>query len=335
MNKIKVLKVSLGLTLLAITALVSGLMSMISNSYEVARIRNSIIADVGQPADFTWTPENPPIEFLLEQSSSPPEFHMIIKQFGQNFENFQNLHKSLQITDLLGEGPGRGDGIKSNTLDTYNKLMTEKAGYCADYTQVFNGIAYTANIPVREWGMSFDGYSGRGHAFNEIYDYHFNKWVFIDPFNSFYVLDKQTGIPLSTMEFRQRLSENTAENNSLITPINMERFGFRDSQDAIEYYQRGADQFFLWFGNNVFSYDNHQAIRSFGSVSRAVEQILGIFFGVMPRIKLVISDSNIGQIKSLFAKRNTFIILSSLFIIIFLVLLVQLFILYNTWRKAP
>ncbi len=306
---------------------------MVSNSYEIARIRNSLIADIGQADDFSWAPTNIPPDFLLEKAPIPVEFKQLVERLDKSYSESDSWGKSLQISQHLEQGPGRGDGIKSSTLNTYKTMMTSKAGYCSDYTQVFNGIAYSADIPVREWGMSFDGYSGRGHAFNEIYDHRIGKWIFVDSFNSFYVLDKKTNIALSAIEFSEKLKQNKTDEIT-ITPITPERFGFRDTNHAIEYYRRGADQFFLWFGNNVLSYDNHFAIRTLGSTSRAIEQIIGITLGIFPRIKLIPSDTNKDQINLLFSKRNTFLLLLSTEILLGIGLLLQIF-MYRASANKP
>lgn len=54
--------------------------------------------------------------------------------------------------------------------------------------------------------MSFAGYSGEGHAFNEIYDHRLAKWVVIHSFFSFHLTVRASGEPLSSLELRERLA---------------------------------------------------------------------------------------------------------------------------------
>jgi hypothetical protein len=301
MKNTRKLQVAMVFTLLATSILVSLLFAMHSSPYELTRTRNSFLAKIGSYKDFTWLPSNPPGDFLWDDPSlAPPEFAAtVLMQLNSSYPSDGGWQKAVRIAQHLAEGPGIGSGIKSNTVDTYRAIMTETGGYCSDYTQVFNGIAIASNIPVREWGMSFDGYSGYGHAFNEVYDWDLRKWIFIDTFNSFYVIDLLSGVPLSVLEFRERLLTGKTR-EILVEVIEPSRFTFESNDQALAYYQRGADQFFLYLGNNVFSYDRHPIIRKLRSRSRALEQGIATIIGVQPRILIFQSGTNGEFIDALF-----------------------------------
>src|SRR3546814_14131094 len=96
--------------------------------------------------------------------------------------------------------------FQSNTRETYEKIVGGEGGYCSDYTQSFNALALAAGLDVREWGFAWADMAN-GHAFNEIWDPTLQKWVFIDSFVSFYVIDRASGIPLSSREFRASLRD--------------------------------------------------------------------------------------------------------------------------------
>jgi hypothetical protein len=162
------------------------------------------------------------------------------------------------------------------------RITTDGAGYCADYTQVYGAIGRAAGLSVREWGMSFDGYGGDGHAFNEVWDRSRGKWLFIDSFFSFYVTDPD-GEPLSATELRGHLLDGTTSELQVV-PINPARFGFKSPARALEYYRRGAPRFFLVWGNNALSYDAAPAVKAFSGVSRSAEQVAGIALGLHPRL---------------------------------------------------
>ena len=146
--------------------------------------------------------------------------------------------------------------------------------------------------------MSFDGFGGDGHAFSEAYDSTARQWIFVDPLNGFYAADQSTGRPLSVLEFRERLIADEGFESLIITPIG-EAFRFDSPRDAFNYYKRGADQFYLWFGNHVFTYDAHPIVRLFGPVSRAMEQLAAILVGLHPDIKIFATASNQSDITAL------------------------------------
>jgi hypothetical protein len=152
--------------------------------------------------------------------------------------------------------------------------------------------------------MAFDGFGGWGHAFNEIYDSRRRQWVLIDPFNSFYLVDSSTGRPLSALEFRERLYDGDVSQSIRALPIEPTAFGFRNQQHLINYFTRGRDQFYLWWGNNVLSYDTHPLVRVGNKLSRSAEQVLGLSAGVQPTIKVLLTDSNGPFVESLFRVRQ-------------------------------
>ena len=54
-------------------------------------------------------------------------------------------------------------------------------------------LAGAAGLTAREWGFSFDGFGGHGHALVEVYDRGLSKWVFLDVYNNIQALDAATG----------------------------------------------------------------------------------------------------------------------------------------------
>jgi hypothetical protein len=275
-------------------------------------VRNSLLASVGSPDDFSWRPDRPPRGFLAEPLAPPPEFQEVAREIRQDQGPFESrFQMALAISRHLTRGDHSGGAVQSTTLEAYRKIVEENRGYCSDYTQVFNGIAHAAEIPVREWGMSFEGFSGRGHAFSEIFDDRLDRWIFLDNYNSFYVVDPQTGSPLSVLELRERLRAG-ASPEIRIVPIDPPAFGFRNPERAVRYYRRGADEFFLYQGNNVFSYDEHPLVRLFGPLSRAAEQAVAILAGVHPRIRIYPTETNRPAVRGLRKTRALFLVSAGL-----------------------
>ncbi len=293
------------------------LFPMVNSGYELTRIRNSMIASPGDPHEFEWKPERPPVAFLQETAPPPLDFQRVAATIRTDLgPSASNLEVALALAQHLGEGPGPGGGgIKSSTRAAYREILTSSRGYCADYTQVMNGLAYAAGVPVREWGMSFEGYSGNGHAFNEVYDYQLSKWVFLDSFYSFYVIDRSDGRPVSSLELRERLASGEGEEALEVRVISEKQFGFKNAARALEYYRQGTDQFFLYFGNNVFSYDAHPVVAALSPLSRAMEESVGIALGIRPEIRLLRTETNREEIEGLFFRRKLFLSLGVVVII--------------------
>jgi hypothetical protein len=291
-------------------------------------IRNSLLGSVGDAADFEWTPDVIPPDFLQEERRAPQIFADAARRLFPD-ENGQGpvLERALTIAQHLASGPGRGDAIMSDTEQTYRTIIESGGGYCSDYTQVFNALAIASGLSVREWGISFDSF-GAGHAFNEVYDPSVQKWILVDSFWSLYIRDTTTGEPLSALEFQAALQDDQGFASIRFIPIVENRFGFASALDAWTYYRRAKDQFFLWWGNNVWSYDAHPLVARIGPFSRSLEQLAAISVGIHPKLKIVPTAENQQAITSLFDIRFDLVMrVSALFLlsILFLVFAIALF----------
>ena len=296
---------------------------LIDSGYEITQMRNAFIAAPGNDGDFDWTPDEAPSDFLTNLGPPPTEFREAVDAIRAASQVSSELELTLQLARHLSGGPGPGPGLKSNTRDAYRAILSDNRGYCSDYTQVLNGLAYAADIPIREWGMSFDNYSGYGHGFSEIYDRVLDQWVFVDSFYSLYVVDADSGRPLSALELRGRLAADEGADELEVRAIRPERFGFKTPDKALDYYRKGADQFYLYYGNNVFSYDAHPLVSILGRVSRALEETAGIFLGIRPEIRLVITPTNADAIEALFSRRRWFLSLAALAVALFVALVAE------------
>lgn len=301
--------VSLVLTAVALVAVGSMILPMVDSGAELTQMRNAFIAVPGESQHFDWRPDEVPEGFLVERAEPPEEFRLAVSNvLGEEPKDASNFERTLALARHLASGPGPGEGVKASTRESYRAILTEERGYCSDYTQVMNGLAHTAEIPVREWGMSFDDYSGRGHAFSEVYDDELGQWVFVDTFFSLYAVDPRDGAPLSVLQLRDRLAsgdDRTVE----IRKIDPERFGFKTPERAAAYYREGAERFFLYYGNNVFSYDANEAVAALSGLSRAAEETLGILFNIRPDIRLFPTGKNEPGMQALFARRRRFLML--------------------------
>lgn len=298
-------------SLLVIGLLLTSLIIMaylVHSPYEITRLRNALITSAGEPSDFNWQPANPPADYSLETLSPPDVIQQTVDQLGLSNAAQSELSRSLEIArHMNGPDKSNGDAIQSSFTDAYRQIVEKNIGYCSDFTQVFNGLALAADIPVREWGMSFDGFSGDGHAFSEIYDTQLGQWVFIDSFYAFYVVDPVTERPLSVLELRKRLDAGQASALAAgVRPITQDTFAFKSGELAMQYYTKGVSEFFLWFGTDVFSYDANKVIKFASKFGRSAEQAVAILLGEHPSIRVYEVAQSEPALKALSRARSLF-----------------------------
>ena len=295
-----------------------------------ARVRNSLIATAGAPADFDWPPEATPADFRSETRDPPPAIVAAVDRIERNADVAVASEFSIAkriASHLVANKSGSG-AIQSSVTDTYEQIVNRGVGYCADYSQVFSALALAMNIPVREWGIAWDGF-GMGHTFNEIFDTGINKWIFIDAYHSMYVVDRVSGRPLSALEFQARLLQAAERSTVAVVPIDNDKFFFENGDAALRYYARGADQFYLFWGNNVFSYDDHVVVRSLKDLPRAVEVMGAIASRVHPQIRLVETDTNDAHIHALLRVRSLLLAAFALAVAMTAVLIWQVVLAYR------
>ena len=272
--------------MLAAAASLAYLGFQVDSSQDLVLLRNAVIVDVKAEGAYQWTPDSIPADYLAETLPTPEPLERFAMEASGGSTPADDFETAVSLARALGQNRKRGRGpIQDDTVTALERITADGAGYCADYTQVYGALGRAAGLSVREWGMSFDGYGGDGHAFNEVWDRTRGKWLFIDSFNSFFVTDSN-GQPLSATEFRGALLDGTT-NQLQVVPINPAKFGFKSPARVVEYYRRGAPRFFLVWGNNVLTYDAAPAVKAFSGVSRSAEQVVGIVSGLQP--KLVIS----------------------------------------------
>jgi hypothetical protein len=277
-----------------ITALAAiTLLLMAVPSTEAVRIRNALLFEGVSESTIQWAPDNVPGDFRAESGPVPLVFQSFVSDLrGVETPEFDGIEFGQLVGERLVANGQVGGAVQSTSVETLDAIVSKGTGYCADYTQVVNGLAFAAGVGVREWGMSFDGFGGNGHAFNELYDKGLGQWVFFDTFYSFYVVDQATGRPLSALEFRDRLRSSEEWESIDLKPLSASGNRFKTKQLALEYYARGVDQFYLYNGNNVFEYDSSALVRLGARISRSAEQVLAILSGVHPRILIPENPEN-------------------------------------------
>ena len=274
---------------------VASLAPHLTDSAELVRLRNTLLLDVDESTRFDWTPATMPADFAVEHAPPAPRFKervvaLHLDALPSDWERALAIGRHL----LAHRQTHVGDPIQSDLEDTYRIIRSGAKGYCGDYVDVFAALAIAAGLPVRSWAFSFDGFGGRGHVFNEVWDAQAGKWRMIDVFHNYYITGAD-GAPVSALEFRtamltqpQSLQFHSIEPSAL--PV------FKYEARARQFYERGLGQWYLWWGNDVFTYDDAMLVRIFGPVSRGLEQLGGITQQVYPHIRVLMDDGNREQV---------------------------------------
>ena len=147
--------------------------------------------------------------------------------------------------------PLGGGAIQADLRTTLRRIEERGDGYCADYVRSFSALALAAGIPVRSWAFSFDGFGGHGHVIPEIWNRQASRWQLVGVFNNLAYLDRK-GEPLSAMEFRAQLLEGRTD-LQFQTLVPSARPGFVHPEKIRNYYDRGATEWYLWWGSNPYS----------------------------------------------------------------------------------
>jgi len=252
-------------------------------SIDAVRVRNSMVTELGQPIDVDWSPNAAPEEFHWEQRPAPTRFVDVVKEVLRDAPaDMTDFETALRLARHLKANAREGQPIQASAWLTYQKITTGQGGYCSDFTQTINALALSAGLSVREWGFTWESLAN-GHAFNEIWEPSLHKWIFLDSFHGFYVVDNNSGTPLSGLELRSHLLDGDDPDTVRLVPISGERFDEARVNEERSFYARGLPRMYLLLGNNVFSYDAHPLVQMTEALPRSVEMLTAILLGEHPR----------------------------------------------------
>jgi hypothetical protein len=261
----------------------------LSSSEGLVKLRNSLLI---QPhaLDHDWSPVAVPADFMLDQGAVPRSYTELIERHRLR-EAGGDWPTALAIARHLLSGGRRSSGpIKADLKLTYERIVGAGAGYCGDYSDVFIALANAAGVFSRSWAFSFDGFGGHGHIFNEVWDSQARQWRMLDVHNNVRPEDME-GRPLSAVELRERLLAAQPVRWLPIEPAT--RPGYRDEAKLVDYYRRGLPQWYLWWGTNVFEYDDARAVRVLAPLGRSLEQLGGIAADVHPGFRVLATPDNV------------------------------------------
>jgi hypothetical protein len=294
---------------------------------EATRLRNALVLDLARPRDLSWTPMTIPPTYQAERGPASRRFAGIIDELGVQ-EIDGDWKKALVLAGHLSLNAKGLGAIQSDLETAYTQIVRHGRGYCADFTQVYLGLAHAAGLFAREWAFSFDGFGGHGHTFIEVYDRQREQWIWLDVHNNVHAVDAQSGDPLSAEQFRAYALG--ARGNVLVRRNGPGRLGYKHTEKLVDYYRRGASEWYLWWGNAVFAYEENWAVRAGARVARAAEQLMAIAIGVHPRIKVLPTQYNAAALERMIALKAKLWGVAAAGILMVVLLLCQLLYL---WRR--
>ena len=267
----------------------------VGSGTELVRVRNALLLGEDFVPSQDWAPPHFPPDFLRETVQSPPYFVAIARQL--NIDALpDDWSRALAISQhLLGSAPALyGGPVQRNLEQTHRAIVELGSGYCGDFVRIFTAIANAAGMTVRPWAFSFDGFGGDGHVWIEVWNRQRREWQLVGIFDNVYFVNDSHSGPLSALEVRR--SMRTKDPSLQLRPLTRSaRPGFEIEAKAWEYYSRGRDEWYVPWGNNVFTVDSTPAARLFSGTSRSLEQLGAVLAQTMPPIRMLAEDVNVGQ----------------------------------------
>ncbi|WP_227817228.1 hypothetical protein [Nitrogeniibacter aestuarii] len=255
----------------------------LSSGAELVRLRNALLLE-DAPASHQWSPESVPPDFKVESGPVHPLFARVVADHalhttGDDWAAALGVGRHLLPDDMRPNNP-----IKASLAESYVRIREHGEGYCGDVVEVFTALLNAAGVFSRPWAFSFDGYGGHGHILSEVWDRQRKRWGLIDIYNNQYFLGAD-GQPLSAMEFRHHLLSGEAFHGERVhrdAPP-----GYVYPEKALDYYRRGAAQWYMWWGNAVMALDCHPVVTMARRFGRPVEQLAAILWQQYPRLRLL------------------------------------------------
>ncbi|MGQ5522100.1 transglutaminase-like domain-containing protein [Chitinimonas sp. PSY-7] len=273
---------------------------VLGGGVELVRLRNAWVLEDTRSVDFDWTPDSLPADYKVEPGPPMPFFTKKVKELGLAGMADDWQRATAISDDLLSSAPAlRGGAVQDDLLSTYRDITERGDGYCGDFVRTFSALALAADIPVRQWAFSFDGFGGYGHIWPEIWNRQQRKWQLLDIFNNAYFTGPDGQI-LSALAFRQAMltKPDSIQMHRVVPTV---RPGYIDEAKAWDYYRRGLNEWYLWWGNNVFEYDQAWLVQALGDMHRSLEQVGGIVQGVQPHVQVLAEPANMTQLQAMWA----------------------------------
>ena len=254
---------------------------------ESVRLRNALLLQPSTSADFCWTPARVPMGFEVERRAPTPLFAQIVARLG--VEQLGDWDKARALAAHLTDCARDLGPIQSDLATTYRRIR-DGYGYCADFAKVYLALAHAAGLFARQWAFTHNGFGGNGHVLIEVWDSLRGKWLMLDVYNNFYAVDATSNQALGALEFRDSISGLRAP--AIVRPIGAGRPGFVHHARLVEYYRRGAGEWYLIWGNAVYSAESNPMVRAAIRLHPAAGQLVAMLFRAHPGIRLYVTSGN-------------------------------------------
>lgn len=255
---------------------------------QALRVRNAFLLRRGRPEDFAWTPATIPADFRMEQRQAPGAIEAAVRA-ASVLATDEDWQRALALVGMLVAHSQHEGGIQADLVTTFQGIVAGK-GYCADYVRVYLAAARCAGLFCRQWSFSFDGFGGHGHTFVEIYDRKRAAWAFVDVHNNVYAVLAGADAPIDALALHRALlgSPSAIE----FRRASQGRLGFPHFDKLLDYYRRGAAQWYLWFGNDVISREQTGLSYVVMRLSGRLAYRLGAAFGRLPPLVVLATPDN-------------------------------------------
>ncbi|NDP41110.1 MAG: transglutaminase domain-containing protein [Aromatoleum sp.] len=305
--------------LLAMVLLAGYLLRRAFPATEAVRLRNALLLQPSRAEDFAWTPPGFPPGFKAERRDADDDVRAIVSELGVD-RLPDDWSRAVRLAGHLTERADERGPLQADLMTSYRGIR-EGYGYCADFVKVFLALAHAAGLCARQWAFSFDGFGGHGHTFVEVFDRQRRRWLFLDVHGNFHFVDPSTGEPLGALDVRELLQGRMAllsmKSNGPGRP------GFRYPEKALDYYRLGLAEWYLWWGNAVYSYYRHPAVAAAARLSNWLAHLVAIVVGVQPRIRILGTVENQQVIARMFRLRRQLLVIGTVWLLLLCALLIQ------------
>jgi hypothetical protein len=215
------------------------------------RVRNAFLLRRGRDEDLVWAPDRVPPDFRVERNAVPPEIARAVDAAAVR-ALAGDWRRALALVTLLVQHAKDEGHARADLATTFREIVAGR-GSCADYVRVYLAAAHHVGLFCRQWGFTFNGYGGHGHVFVEVYDRDRRRWAFLDVHNNVYATAEGSNEPLDALGVRDRLRRG---DSIVFRRAGAGRLGWSDADKLLAYYRRGAEEWYMLWGNDVVTRDD-------------------------------------------------------------------------------
>lgn len=267
---------------------------------QAVRVRNAFLLRRGRPEDFSWTPAAVPGDFRSERMLAPNAIRGAVESAGVP-KLAGDWQRALALVQMLVQHSQHEGGIRADLATTFQGIVAGY-GYCADYVRVYLAAARSAGLFCRQWAFSFDGFGGHGHTVVEVYDRERDRWALLDVHNNVYAVLAGSEAPIDALGLRRALLGDPASIE--FRRAGPGRLGFPHFDKLLDYYRRGANEWYLWWGNDVIARDSGKVTGMLSGISGRLGHRLASALGNLPPLVAMATATNEIQIQRMEALRS-------------------------------